>query len=41
MQKYCINNKESINKTITYLNKNNDGGQISNWRYEFNKAHKN
>jgi len=38
MQKYSITNEESIKKTITYLNKNHDGGQIPNWCYKFNKT---
>lgn len=40
MRKYSIINEESISKTITYLNKNNDGGQITTWCYAFNKTYK-
>lgn len=34
MTKYSINDYQSIAKTIEYLQKNNDGGQIPSWCYQ-------
>jgi|GEM_PF-1712661 len=40
-QKYSITSEENIKIIIDYLDKHNDGGQISTWCYAFNKQHKN
>lgn len=34
MNKYAIDDYQNIEKTIEYLQKNNDGGQIGNWCYQ-------
>lgn len=38
MNKYAINDYKYIEKTIDYLRKNNDGGQIPKWCYQASKG---